>query len=99
MVVERHCMIGRRKNDGSGHQILWWSTGKIFRPRLPLRHGHVTCLLNELGKLLVCHVSFVYPETVHIDAVDGARMSGVAVSGRRAALQWKAVRTGEAEQH
>jgi hypothetical protein len=75
MVVERHWMIGWRKNDGSGHQIFGWSTGKIFRARLPLRHGQVTCLLYEPGKLFVRHVSFVYPEAIHIHAVDGARIN------------------------
>src|SRR4029077_8779228 len=72
MVVERYGMVGWRKNDGTGDQILGRSTGKLLRGRLPFRDSHVTGCLNEPGKLLVGHIGLIHPEAIHIHPVEGA---------------------------
>ena len=72
MVIQRHGMIRRRKDDRAGDQILGRRTGKLLRGRLALRNGHVAGCLHEAGELLVGYIGLIHPEAIHIDAMDGA---------------------------
>src|SRR5215472_6374660 len=76
MIVERHGMVRRGKNNAPCHKILRWSPGKILRARYALGHSHIAGRLYELRELRVGHVRLVYVEAVYIDAVNGTSIKG-----------------------
>src|SRR6516165_716254 len=41
MIIERHRMTGRRKDDTASHQIFRWRSGKIFRARSTFRDSYI----------------------------------------------------------
>src|SRR5262249_52452769 len=60
VIVERNWMIGRRKNHGTGNQILRWCAREILGPRRALGHRYVIRRLHERGKFSIGDVSLVY---------------------------------------
>src|SRR5262249_44421513 len=70
----------------AGNQIFRGSIGKIFGARGLLGNRYVTGRLDKGRELFVRHFRLVHPETVHVDAVNGARVGhGVWPAAQRRA--------------
>src|SRR4029077_19481910 len=74
MVIERHRMIWRGKDDATSNKIFRKSARIILGARSALRHSNVSCGPNELSELSVGNICFVHIETVDVDAMNRARI-------------------------
>src|SRR6516225_12079140 len=70
VIIERHGVIGRRKDNAPGNKILRWRSRKILSSWRALRDSHVPRRLYELRELRVGHIRLVYVEAIHINAVN-----------------------------
>ena len=70
VIVKRHFVIGRRKDDRARDQILRWRSWEFFLRRRSFRDGDVTGRFDELLELLVGHRSLIHEESIHAHAMN-----------------------------
>ena len=76
VIVQRDRMIWRRKDDAASVQIFRRGTGKVFSGWSFFRDGDITCRFDERRELRVGDVRFIHEKAIHVDSVDGPRVSG-----------------------
>jgi hypothetical protein len=77
VIIEKHSVIRRGKDNTPCNEILRWRPRKILWARCAFSHRHIARGSHEFRGLCVDHVGLVHVKAVHIHAVMG-RASNVA---------------------
>ena len=74
VIVQRHFVVGRRKDNRARDQVLRRRSRKLFFRRRAFRDRHVTSRFHEPFEFLVSHRRLIYPKAVHAHAMQWLRV-------------------------